>query len=98
MSAGMHACRFACDLATTQTWIIGHGGAPFDPQRASSGRTYLGLGACKPGQKLSHPVPADLLIHYGHSCLVPVDVTTVPCLYVFVDIQIDTQHLIDSIR
>ena len=37
-------------------------------------------------------------MHYGHSCLVPVDVTRVPCLYVFVDIKIDLQHLVDSIR
>lgn len=29
----------------------------------------------------------------GHSCLVPVDVTAVKCLYVFVEIAIDPTHL-----
>ena len=37
-------------------------------------------------------------MHYGHSCLIPVDVTSVPCMYVFVDIRIDTAHLVGSIR
>jgi hypothetical protein len=32
------------------------------------------------------------------SCLVPVDVTGVPCLYVFVDIQMDVDHLVDTVR
>jgi hypothetical protein len=32
------------------------------------------------------------------SCLVPVDVTGLPCLYVFVDIQIDVDHLVDCAR
>ncbi len=33
-----------------------------------------------------------------NSCLVPVDVTTVPCLYVFVDIQMDVDHMVDTVR
>ena len=37
-------------------------------------------------------------MHYGHSCLVPVDVTKVPCMYIFADIRIDTEHLIKGIR
>ena len=37
-------------------------------------------------------------VHYGHSCLVPVDVTSLPCMYVFVDIQMDVQHLVDSVK
>jgi 2-(3-amino-3-carboxypropyl)histidine synthase len=41
---------------------------------------------------------ADILIHYGHSCLVPVDVTNIPCLYVFVDIMIDLDHLVASVE
>lgn len=41
---------------------------------------------------------ADLLIHYGHSCLVPIDATKVPCLYVFVDIKIDVERLISTIK
>ena len=46
----------------------------------------------------SRPAGADFLVHYGHSCLIPVDVTSVPCMYVFVDIRIDTAHLVGSIR
>ncbi len=33
------------------------------------------------------------MIHYGHSCLVPIDVTTIKMLYVFVDIAIDIDHV-----
>ncbi len=40
----------------------------------------------------------DFLVHYGHSCLVPVDVTSIPCLYVFVDIAIDIEHLVGSVK
>lgn len=41
---------------------------------------------------------ADFLVHYGHSCLVPVDVTTMPCMYVFVDIRFDTAHMVSCVR
>ncbi|RYR72841.1 hypothetical protein Ahy_A02g007060 [Arachis hypogaea] len=40
----------------------------------------------------------DLLIQYGHSCLVLIDSTTIPCLYVFVDIKIDVSHLVDTVK
>lgn len=33
------------------------------------------------------------MVHYGHSCLVPIDVTTIKMLYVFVDIAIDVEHV-----
>lgn len=33
------------------------------------------------------------MIHYGHSCLVPIDITTIKMLYVFVDISIDVDHV-----
>lgn len=39
----------------------------------------------------------DLLIHYGHSCLVPITETVVKILYVFVEIEIDIQHCVDTI-
>lgn len=42
---------------------------------------------------------ADLLVHYGHSCLIPIDQTTgIKVLYVFVDIKIDTVHFIESVK
>lgn len=40
----------------------------------------------------------SLLVHYGHSCLVPINKTTIQTLYVFVDIEIDREHFISSIR
>lgn len=55
-------------------------------------------GACCIDDFSAAALGADFLVHYGHSCLVPVDVTSIPCLYVFVDIQIDVDHLIDSIQ
>lgn len=55
-------------------------------------------GACCIDDFSAAALDADFLVHYGHSCLVPVDVTSLPCLYVFVDIQIDMQHCMDTIR
>lgn len=54
-------------------------------------------GACCVDDFSAAAMGAELLVHYGHSCLVPVDVTTVPCLYVFVDITVDIDHLVDSV-
>jgi 2-(3-amino-3-carboxypropyl)histidine synthase len=39
----------------------------------------------------------DLLVHYGHSCLVPITETRRKVLYVFVEIQIDINHFIDTV-
>nr|NVI71013.1 putative diphthamide biosynthesis protein 1 [Cucujiformia] len=41
----------------------------------------------------------DLLVHYGHSCLIPIDQTSgVKVLYIFVDIKIDPIHFIETIK
>ncbi|KAI6678627.1 hypothetical protein NL676_039423 [Syzygium grande] len=55
-------------------------------------------GACCVDDLSALALGADLLIHYGHSCLVPVDTTTVPCLYVFVEIRIDVGHLVETLK
>ncbi len=39
-----------------------------------------------------------MLIHYGHSCLIPVDETSIPCMYIFVNMKIDLQHLVESVK
>mmetsp|Transcript_24752 Transcript_24752/g.30444 ORF Transcript_24752/g.30444 Transcript_24752/m.30444 type:complete len:447 (+) Transcript_24752:111-1451(+) len=52
-------------------------------------------GACCIGDLDAKALGADLLVHYGHSCLVPLTTTAIPCLYVFVEIRVDVQHLID---
>ncbi|KAK9067855.1 hypothetical protein SSX86_011966 [Deinandra increscens subsp. villosa] len=55
-------------------------------------------GACCVDDLSAAALDADLLIHYGHSCLVPVDNTVIPCLYVFVDIKIDVERLINTVK
>ena len=55
-------------------------------------------GACCVDDYTAASLGCDFLVHYGHSCLVPVDVTGIPCLYVFVDISFDVDHLCASVR
>ncbi|RCH84330.1 Diphthamide biosynthesis protein 1 [Rhizopus azygosporus] len=55
-------------------------------------------GACCIDDYTARALGCDFLVHYGHSCLVPVDITTIETLYVFVDIGIDTQHFIDTVK
>ncbi|XP_028662482.1 2-(3-amino-3-carboxypropyl)histidine synthase subunit 1 [Erpetoichthys calabaricus] len=56
-------------------------------------------GACCVDDFTAHALGADFLVHYGHSCLVPIDATVgIKMLYVFVDIQIDTAHFIETLR
>lgn len=55
-------------------------------------------GACCVDDLSARALNADLLIHYGHSCLVPVDVTVIPCLYVFVEIGIDVAKLVNTLK
>jgi 2-(3-amino-3-carboxypropyl)histidine synthase len=55
-------------------------------------------GACCVGDLDAQALGAQLLIHYGHSCLVPLQHTVVPCLYVFVEIQLDVKHLVDCLH
>ncbi|KAL8938244.1 MAG: hypothetical protein Q9216_004004 [Gyalolechia sp. 2 TL-2023] len=50
-------------------------------------------GACCIDDYTARALGCDLLVHYAHSCLIPVDVTKIKTLYVFVDISIDTDHL-----
>ncbi|OAL72358.1 diphthamide biosynthesis protein 1 [Trichophyton violaceum] len=55
-------------------------------------------GACCIDDYTARALDCDLLVHYAHSCLIPVDVTKIKTLYIFVDIGIDTQHLIDTLK
>lgn len=41
---------------------------------------------------------AEMIVHYGHSCLIPVNQTSIKTLYIFVEITIDTPHLAMSVR
>ncbi|KAK3737465.1 hypothetical protein QZH41_008349, partial [Actinostola sp. cb2023] len=56
-------------------------------------------GACCVDDYTARALRCDLLVHYGHSCLVPIDATSgIKMLYVFVDIKIDISHFVDSVK
>jgi 2-(3-amino-3-carboxypropyl)histidine synthase len=55
-------------------------------------------GACCVDDFTADKLGAQFMIHFGHSCLVPINVTKVPTLYVFVEIQFDISHLCEVIR
>jgi 2-(3-amino-3-carboxypropyl)histidine synthase len=55
-------------------------------------------GACCIDDYSCQALECALLVHYGHSCLVPTTHTTLPVLYVFVDILIDLEHFIQTVR
>lgn len=54
-------------------------------------------GACCIEDESGVAIGADFIIHYGHSCLVPITETKLRALYVFVDILIDVDHLVNTI-
>ncbi|XP_054250352.1 2-(3-amino-3-carboxypropyl)histidine synthase subunit 1 [Indicator indicator] len=56
-------------------------------------------GACCVDDYTARALGADFLVHYGHSCLIPIDTTQgLKMLYVFVDIKIDSSHFLETIR
>ncbi|XP_054857498.1 2-(3-amino-3-carboxypropyl)histidine synthase subunit 1 [Eublepharis macularius] len=56
-------------------------------------------GACCVDDFTARALGADFLVHYGHSCLVPIDSTWgLKMLYIFVDIKIDTTHFVETLR
>ena len=55
-------------------------------------------GACCVDDYTARALGCDMLVHYAHSCLIPVDVTKIKTLYVFVDISIDTTHLVATLE
>eukprot|EP00735_Rhodelphis_limneticus_P006509 TRINITY_DN18926_c0_g1::TRINITY_DN18926_c0_g1_i1::g.1404::m.1404 TRINITY_DN18926_c0_g1::TRINITY_DN18926_c0_g1_i1::g.1404 ORF type:complete len:444 (-),score=77.97,sp/Q54PW5/DPH1_DICDI/61.35/1e-176,Diphthamide_syn/PF01866.12/1.2e-105 TRINITY_DN18926_c0_g1_i1:198-1478(-) len=55
-------------------------------------------GACCIDDFTAMALGADIIVHYGHSCLVPVDQCRIPAMYVFVDIQIDLAHFVDMVK
>ena len=54
-------------------------------------------GACCIDDLASDQMDCDLLVHYGHSCLIPITDTKRKVLYVFVEIQIDMEHFLQSV-
>ncbi|KAF2724139.1 Diphthamide synthesis [Polychaeton citri CBS 116435] len=54
-------------------------------------------GACCIDDYTARALGCDILIHYAHSCLIPVNITKIQTLYVFVDIGVDVEHLLATI-
>lgn len=54
-------------------------------------------GACCIDDYTARALGCDLLVHYAHSCLIPVSTTKIATLYIFVDISIDTKHLVSTL-
>jgi len=55
-------------------------------------------GACCVDDFTAAALDCQLLIHYGHSCLVPIDTCEIPVMYVFVDIKIDLDHFVEIVK
>lgn len=58
----------------------------------------VAYGACCIDDITAKQLDVDLLIHYGHSCLVPITETLTKCLYVFVEIDIDLKHFLETVK
>mmetsp|Transcript_4648 Transcript_4648/g.10023 ORF Transcript_4648/g.10023 Transcript_4648/m.10023 type:complete len:500 (-) Transcript_4648:48-1547(-) len=56
------------------------------------------FGACCIDDLGARAVGVDFLVHYGHSCIVPTDQTTVATLYIHVEVDIDVAHLVETVR
>ena len=97
----LHAKRVALQMpeglllfATTIADII----AQFCPGTEALIMGDVTYGACCIDDYTARALGCDLLVHYAHSCLIPVDVTRIKTLYVFVDIAIDMSHLLASLE
>ncbi|EMR08557.1 hypothetical protein PNEG_03037 [Pneumocystis murina B123] len=55
-------------------------------------------GACCIDDFTAKALDCDLLIHYGHSCLIPVDSVSIKTLYIFVSIEINKNHVVETIK
>ena len=56
-------------------------------------------GACCVDDFSARALGCELMVHYGHSCLIPVDQTAnIAMLYVFVDIKLDSLHFIETLK
>ncbi|KAH3687456.1 hypothetical protein WICPIJ_001566 [Wickerhamomyces pijperi] len=58
----------------------------------------VSYGACCIDDYTARSLECDFIVHYAHSCLVPIDITLIKVLYIFVTINIDEIHLINTIK
>ncbi|EZG43853.1 diphthamide biosynthesis protein 1 [Gregarina niphandrodes] len=55
-------------------------------------------GACCVDDIKAVHLGCDFLVHYAHSCLVPIDAVNIKCLYVFVEIYLNPRRLARTIK
>uniref|UniRef100_A0A915PKH0 2-(3-amino-3-carboxypropyl)histidine synthase subunit 1 n=1 Tax=Setaria digitata TaxID=48799 RepID=A0A915PKH0_9BILA len=56
-------------------------------------------GACCIGDQAARAFGCDLMVHYGHSCLIPIQETHgIEMLYIFVNIEMNLGHFIDVLK
>lgn len=55
-------------------------------------------GACCVDDFSAVALGCDFLVHYAHSCLVPIDSVKIKVLYVFVTIEVDNSHVVASFK
>lgn len=59
----------------------------------------VSYGACCVDDFSGHALGCDFMIHYGHSCLISVKDCLIPnMMYVFVEIDIDIPHLVETVK
>lgn len=58
----------------------------------------VSYGACCIDDFTARSLDCDFIVHYAHSCLVPIDVTLIKVLYIFVTINIDETHLFKTLE
>lgn len=58
----------------------------------------VSYGACCIDDFTARALDCDFIVHYAHSCLVPIDITTIKVLYVFVTININETHIIKTLK
>ncbi|KAM3160823.1 2-(3-amino-3-carboxypropyl)histidine synthase subunit 1 [Lachancea thermotolerans] len=58
----------------------------------------VSYGACCIDDFTARSLDCDFIVHYAHSCLVPIDLTQIKVLYVFVTINMDESHLIRTLQ
>lgn len=58
----------------------------------------VSYGACCIDDYTARSLDCDFIVHYAHLCLVPIDITAIKVLYVFVTINMDETHLINTLK
>lgn len=55
-------------------------------------------GACCIDDFTAKSLDCDFIVHYAHSCLVPVDIMSIKVLYIFVTITLEETHVINTLK